>query len=125
MRADILTANQWTFLHRYAVGHKTTLADIARYLLQTTAPKAAKGSDRKLIQDRARCAAAIGILERWKPQPYETHPCHAQSIALELKRMRRAYDDPALLWTIYRRADRATGYVLPIAAAVPARRKAA
>jgi hypothetical protein len=65
-----------------------------------------KGSDKKLAQDLEKAWAAIAVLESF---PADS-PAMAEAIALEMVRMRRALVDHSLLWRIYRRADKATGY---------------
>lgn len=131
MRAAILTDRQWIFLENFAASHRTTLDAIARHLIGAamTAPKAARTTsgkldrnasgklDRKLTQDRARCAAAIGILERFLANPRE--PKYSREAdQLEIERLQHALDNPALLWSIYRRADKGTAYTLPAPAPV-------
>lgn len=132
---DILTDRQWLFLSRLAESHNTTLETIARAVLGNAAPAAgprpARGTDRKLVKDRARCAAAIAACEFFLQRDdhkfcAHTHdskhagPCCA-SVRDEMRRLQAAYDNPAMLWKIYRRADKATGYDV---AAVPARKAA-
>ena len=67
----------------------------------TTPPR-----DRKLAQDLARAQRAITILDTYST----TNASLREACEMEAVRMRRALHDHALLWSIYRRADRATGY---------------
>lgn len=84
---------------------------------------ARQSSDKKLAEDRARAQAAINALERFNPaipawaiQPQSrrdsllVNPSVQASIEAELTRMREALNNPALLWSIYRRRDKAAGY---------------
>lgn len=62
--------------------------------------------DKKLAQDIARANAAITILDTYST----TNVSLREACEMEAVRMRRALTDHRLLWTIYRRSDRATGY---------------
>lgn len=87
-----------------------------------------KGTNKKFEQDRERCAYAIGVLERRTCDAWCSHYRNAdasamcrQSASEELARLQRAYNTPAILWSIFRRADKGASYaenVLPVA--VPA-----
>lgn len=65
-----------------------------------------RGTDKKLAQDLARAENALYVLETYQPDS----PAMREAIELEAVRMRRALIDHSLLWNIYRRSDKATGY---------------
>jgi len=68
-----------------------------------TAPRTV---DKKLAQDMARAEQAIFILETY----HADSPAMHEACELEAQRMRRALTDHKLLWSIYRRSDKASGY---------------
>lgn len=70
----------------------------------------AKVADKKLAQDIARATASIAILDDvMRTNRYGL----GEAAHLEAKRLRRALADHRLLWSIYRRRDKATGYGIP------------
>lgn len=113
MMSVTLTPAQWLFLERYAIGHGTTLVDLARVVVKSAAPAP---KNNKYAQDQKRAQAAIDVLTNHRYGADEQHPNFRRSDAAEVSRLRRALADPVLLWSIYRRADKDGGYGLPIAA---------
>ena len=78
---------------------------------------APKLADKKLTQDLALAERSIAILN-----DYATTNRYGlgEASALEAQRLHRALADHKLLWSIYRRRDKASGYGISIvAAAVP------
>lgn len=69
-----------------------------------TAPKTTV--NKKLTQDLARAEKAIHILRTYS----HVSASQAEANDLERQRMERALVDHKLLWSIYRRADKASGY---------------
>lgn len=68
---------------------------------------AAKVADKKLAEDLAKANSSIAILDDYKrTNRYGL----GEAAGLEAKRLRRALNDHSLLWSIYRRRDKATGY---------------
>lgn len=71
-------------------------------------------TDKKLAEDIAKATHAIELLTNWSPDPNDT-PITRTALQLavieELDRMTRAIQgDYDLLWRIYRRKDKASGY---------------
>lgn len=80
-----------------------------------------KGSGGKLEQDRAKAQRAIDTLMAWTPEKdrIKITPCPVfvdqdaailEANRLEAERLRQAMDNPALLWSIYRRNDKGVPY---------------
>lgn len=74
-----------------------------------------KVQDKKLTEDLARAQRAINILD-----DYATHNRYGlgEACQLEAFRLLRAMSDHKLLWSIYRRKDKATGYGISLVKAV-------
>jgi hypothetical protein len=75
---------------------------------------APKLADKKLTQDLARAERSIAILNDYvKTNRYNL----GAACALEAQRLYRALADHKLLWSIYRRRDKASGYGISLVAA--------
>jgi hypothetical protein len=64
------------------------------------------GTDKKLAQDLARAESSLLTLRTYSAD----NEALREAIDLERQRLERALIDHSLLWSIYRRADKATGY---------------
>ena len=73
--------------------------------------------DKKMVQDMAKAQAAIAVLQR---QYDQVSPSLRVACQMEAERLMRALSTPKLLWSIYRRRDKAAGYVIANVAAAKA-----
>jgi hypothetical protein len=75
--------------------------------------RSSKAVDKKFSEDVAKAQRAIEICLAWQGDKYdspETVAAVSEANQSEAERLTEALSDPKLLWSIYRRRDKASGY---------------